>query len=137
MNPHTLEILMYELVPVVVLGAFVAAFGLFLVVLTNYLGNLVKAHYGRGTNAKYEPYECGLEPQSKGDTKISVKFYLTAILFIIFDIEIIFMYPWAITFVDFIDTGLGLQAFFAMGLFLLIFVFGLVWEVASNALDWE
>lgn len=128
---------MSELVPVFVLGAFVALFGVFLVVLTNWLGGIVKKFYGGSTPAKFEPYECGLDGQSSGDTKISVKFYLTAILFIIFDIEIIFMYPWAITFRDFIDSGLGPQAFVAMALFLLVFIFGLVWEVSSNALEWE
>lgn len=127
---------MYELVPVLVLALLVGAFGTFLIVLTNYLGRKVHQHYG-GTSTKYESYECGLDAQSTGDTKISVKFYLTAILFILFDIEIIFMYPWAVSFTEFINSGIGPEMFIAMSIFLLVFIYGLIWEIQSNALEWE
>ncbi|MBX2995562.1 MAG: NADH-quinone oxidoreductase subunit A [Bdellovibrionaceae bacterium] len=86
---------------------------------------------------KYQSYECGIPVQEKKDTKISVKFYLTAILFIIFDIEIIFMYPWATTFKDSLAAGQGLYVLLSMGAFLLIFIFGLFWEVKSKALEWD
>lgn len=86
---------------------------------------------------KFENYECGLPVQEKKDTKISVKFYLTAILFIIFDIEIIFMYPWAVNFLDFIKAGQGLYVLLAMMVFIIVFVYGLFWEIKSKALDWE
>lgn len=86
---------------------------------------------------KSETYECGIPSQEKKDTKISVKFYLTAILFILFDIEIIFMYPWATTFQDFIKSGEGLSVLLGMGVFIFIFIFGLFWEVKSKALEWD
>lgn len=86
---------------------------------------------------KLSAYECGLPEQSPGHTKIPVKFYLTAILFILFDIEIIFMYPWAITFGDFLTDGAGLYLFGVMGFFILIFIYGLIWEIKSRALEWE
>jgi NADH-quinone oxidoreductase subunit A len=66
-----------------------------------------------------------------------VKFYLTAILFILFDIEIIFMYPWATTFKEFIKTGDGGTVFVSMLIFLAVFIFGLFWEVKSKALEWD
>ena len=86
---------------------------------------------------KQESYECGIPAQEKKDTKISVKFYLTAILFIIFDIEIIFMYPWATIFKDSIASGQGLYVLISMMVFILIFIFGLFWEVKSKALEWD
>ena len=89
------------------------------------------------SSAKDSIYECGLIVQETGDTKVSVNFYLTAILFILFDIEIIFMYPWAISFKEFLAAGHGLYVLSAMGFFLFIFIFGLFWEVKSKALEWE
>ena len=84
-----------------------------------------------------EIYECGIPEQEKKDTKISVKFYLTAILFILFDIEIIFMYPWAVHFKEFIAAGAGPFVFISMAVFLAIFIFGLWWEIKSKALEWD
>ena len=89
------------------------------------------------TPAKMMPYECGVPGEETKDSKVTVKFYLTAILFIIFDIEIIFMYPWAVTFIDFVKQGHGLYILGAMGVFILLFVVGLIWEVKSRALDWN
>ena len=112
---------------------FIGAFGLILLVLANKIGSLIKA----SSAIKSEPYECGIPGEEKRDTKISVKFYLTAILFILFDIEIIFMYPWALTFKDFIKSGSGVFLLSSMGVFLAIFIYGLYWEIKSKALDWE
>lgn len=86
---------------------------------------------------KIAAYECGLPEQSTGHTRIPVKFYLTAILFILFDIEIIFMYPWAITFSDFLGAGAGFYLLAVMGVFILVFIYGLIWEIKSRALEWE
>ena len=111
---------------------FIAAFGSFLVWLSTKTGSTPVYH-----PVKYEPYECGLPVLKKKDTKISVKFYLTAILFILFDIEIIFMYPWATTFRDFIASGHGGFVFISMAVFIGIFIYGLFWEVKSKALEWD
>lgn len=116
---------------VIFLAIFITLFGCFLLFLASKLG---KRKYDP---VKFEAYECGIPVQEKKDTKISVKFYLTAILFIIFDIEIIFMYPWATSFKDFITAGQGLYVFSGMLVFLLVFIYGLFWEVKSKALEWD
>lgn len=123
---------MMPLVAVLVLFAFVLAFGAALVYVASLLG---PKNIPGGVQS--EPYECGLPEQSSGQTKIPVKFYLTAILFILFDIEIIFMYPWAISMGEFLDKGEGLYILGVMGVFLLVFIFGLFWEIKSKALEWE
>jgi NADH-quinone oxidoreductase subunit A len=88
-------------------------------------------------SVKMESYECGLPEQTTGHTKLPVKFYLTAILFILFDIEIIFMYPWAVSFLDFVKQGHGIYILSVMGIFLAVFIYGLIWEIKSKALEWE
>jgi NADH-quinone oxidoreductase subunit A len=123
---------MAGLLGVLFLGLFILAFGIFLLVFSGNLGP--KRH---PTPAKQMPYECGIPGQETDDSKISVKFYLTAILFIIFDIEIIFMYPWAVSFLDFVKQGQGIYILGAMGVFIFLFIVGLIWEVKSKALDWN
>ena len=123
---------MSQLVPVLALAIFVVCFGsgmLFLISLTGAKGIV--------SQAKDDPYECGVPSEKGANRKVPIKFYLTAILFILFDIEIIFMYPWALTFGDFITAGHGLYVFAAMALFVGVFVFGLFWEVRSKALEWD
>ncbi len=123
---------MSQLLPVVVLAIFVIVFGVVLL----WFSSLISAK-GRRDPVKDESYECGLPSDTSGPGKISMKFYLTAILFILFDIEIIFMYPWALTYGDFISGGYGLYILGVMGFFLAVFIFGLFWEVKSKALEWE
>ncbi len=118
---------------VIFLFIFISVFGALLLFLANRVGRKMKAV----SEAKLAPYECGIPGIEKADTKISVKFYLTAILFILFDIEIIFMYPWALTYNDFVAQSMGWYSLAVMGVFLLIFIFGLFWEVKSKALEWE
>lgn len=113
------------------IAVFVILFGCLLLFLAS------KTGIRKYDPVKLESYECGLPVQEKKDTKISVKFYLTAILFIIFDIEIIFMYPWAASFKDFIASGQGLFVLVSMGVFLSVFIYGLFWEVKSKALEWD
>ena len=123
---------MMSLVGVLVLFAFVLVFGAGLLAAVALLGPKPP-----NDDVKNQTYECGLPEQLSGHSKIPIKFYLTAILFILFDIEIIFMYPWAITMNDFINSGHGFYILGAMGFFLLIFIFGLFWEIKSKALEWE
>lgn len=118
---------------VIFITAFIAVFGYILIRLARLTGGLAK----RSSESKFEIYECGIPVQEKKDTKISVKFYLTAILFILFDIEIIFMYPWASNFRNFLNSGHGLFVFVSMFVFLAIFIFGLWWEIKSKALEWD
>lgn len=119
------------------LFVFVVAFGVFFINIPTILAKLGVGQRPIQNRAKSETYECGVPEQLTGHTKMPVKFYLTAILFILFDIEIIFMYPWAASFLDFVNEGHGLYIFSVMGVFLLIFIIGLIWEIKSNALEWE
>ncbi len=82
--------------------------------------------------AKNSPYECGFEAFEDSRLKFDVRFYLVAILFIIFDLEIAFLFPWAVA----LDS-IGLFGLLAMGLFLLILVIGFVYEWKKGALEWE
>ena len=123
---------MTSLLLVVSLALFVMAFGAVILFIASKLGPKKSPN-----PAKNMAYESGIPGQETRETKISVKFYLTAILFILFDIEIIFMYPWALTYGDFISGGFGLYSLAAMGFFLAVFIFGLFWEVKSKALEWE
>jgi len=123
---------MSQLVPVLLLTVFVIIFGAALLGFAHLIGAKAKPN-----KVKDETYECGIPAEVSGPTKVPIKFYLTAILFILFDIEIIFMYPWALSYGDFISNGLGLYIFLAMAFFLAIFIVGLFWEVKSKALEWE
>ena len=82
--------------------------------------------------AKLSPYECGFESFENTRMKFDVRYYLVAILFIIFDLEIAFLFPWAIVLDD-----IGVFGFMAMMVFLLILVVGFVYEWMKGALEWE
>lgn len=125
------------LIPVIILTVLILAFGVVIVFGTALLGPVDNKKNPESFKVKMMPYECGVPGLETKDTKISIKFYLTAILFILFDIEIIFMYPWAVKFVDAIKEGQGGYMIAVMGVFVLLFVVGLVWEVKSKALDWN
>jgi NADH-quinone oxidoreductase subunit A len=116
---------------VIFISIFVLCFGVVILFVASKLGTR------QYDEVKFESYECGIPVQEKKDTKVSVKYYLTAILFILFDIEIIFMYPWATTFKDFIKSGDGGIILVSMGVFIAVFIFGLFWEVKSKALEWD
>ena len=118
---------------IIFLTIFIAIFGTFLIFLARAIGGQRKDN----SAVKRDIYECGIPSQEKKESRISVKFYLTAILFILFDIEIIFMYPWALSFRDFIASGAGTPVLISMGIFVAIFVYGLWWEVKSRALEWD
>lgn len=117
---------------IIFITLFLVVFGTAMIALARLLGGKAKR-----SQAKMDIYECGIPEQEKKDTKISVKFYLTAILFILFDIEIIFMYPWSISFRDFIASGAGPFVFTSMMIFLAVFIYGLWWEIKSKALEWD
>ncbi len=122
----------FPLSGVLFIAVFVMVFGALLLLAAKLLGTKASPNA-----VKSQSYECGLPVQEKKDTKISVKFYLTAILFILFDIEIIFMYPWATSFKEFLAAGIGVPVFISMAVFLAIFIYGLFWEVKSKALEWD
>lgn len=84
------------------------------------------------TAVKMTTFECGNEPSGSAWGRFSVKFYLTAILFIIFDVEVVFMYPWAVMF-----RKLGWFGFNAMAFFIFVLAFGLLYEWRKGALEWD
>ena len=90
----------------------------------------------RGGATKDSAYECGMIPQGEVQPRFSVKFYLVAMLFILFDIEIVFMYPWAVIFQDFV-ARLGTTILWSMFSFVLILLFGYVYAIKKGALDWS
>lgn len=81
---------------------------------------------------KNAPYECGFDAFSNARMKFDVRFYLIAILFIIFDLEIVFLFPWAVVLED-----IGNKGFYAMGIFLALLVIGFAYEWKKGALEWE
>ena len=120
-------------VPILVLGALAAVFALFSLVMGSLAGPK------RWNRAKLEAYECGIEPMAPGSPghettgqRFPVKYYLTAMLFIVFDIEIIFLYPWAVAF-----DKLGMFGLIEMVLFILsvFVVYAYVWR--RGGLDWD
>tara|TARA_B100000795_G_C22711006_1_gene403530 strand:- start:648 stop:1016 length:369 start_codon:yes stop_codon:yes gene_type:complete len=81
---------------------------------------------------KLSAYECGFEPFDDSRMEFDVRFYLVAILFIIFDLEIAFLFPWAISL-----GNIGVIGFFSMMIFLFILTIGFIYEWKKGALDWE
>jgi NADH-quinone oxidoreductase subunit A len=86
----------------------------------------------RPDNQKNAPYECGFEAFENARMKFDVRYYLVAILFIIFDLEIAFLFPWAV-----VLENIGIVGFVAMVLFLGILVVGFIYEWKKGALEWE
>src|SRR5437870_2470942 len=84
------------------------------------------------TAMKDEPFECGNPPSGPAWGRFSVKFYLVAILFIVFDVEVVFMYPWAVLF-----RPLGVFGFVEMSVFILVLALGLVYVWRKGALEWD
>jgi len=82
--------------------------------------------------AKNIAYECGFPPEGDTKRRFAVKYYLLGILFIIFDLEIAFLFPWALTL-----SGTGEFAFFSMMIFLFVLIVGFVYEWRKGALEWE
>src|SRR5947207_11698442 len=87
------------------------------------------------TRAKDTAYECGMVPQGEAQPRFSVKFYLVAMLFILFDLEIVFMYPWAVVYKDSIKQS-GL-IFWSMLSFISILMVGYIYALKKGALDWR
>ena len=94
------------------------------------LGRLVAPH--RPDSDKNSPYECGFEAFEDSRMKFDVRYYLVAILFIIFDLEIAFLFPWAV-----VLKQIGMFGFMAMVIFLTILVVGFIYEWKKGALEWE
>jgi len=90
---------------------------------------------GRTNPTKDSPYECGMLAEGSGHARFAVKFYVTAMLFILFDIEVVFLIPWVLVFREFLAANLPilLPVFF----FLFVLVVGLAYELKKGAIEWE
>jgi NADH-quinone oxidoreductase subunit A len=117
---------MTEYVGIVVALALAAAFAGANVVLASMLGPK------KPTSVKSEPFECGQAPFAVPAGRLSIKFYLTAILFVLFDVELVFLYPWAVAY-----QQLGVAGLTEMGLFLGILMVGFFYAWDNGALEWQ
>jgi NADH-quinone oxidoreductase subunit A len=90
----------------------------------------------RGGAAKFQPYECGIPPESNARGRYSVRFYIVAMLFVIFDVETMFLFPWAILYRSWVAAHKGAFALASMFVFLGILLVGYVWLYKKGALDW-
>lgn len=90
---------------------------------------------GRRTRVKDTAYECGMVPQGEGQPRFSVKFYLVAMLFILFDLEIVFMYPWAVIYKETVKESTFIL--WSMLSFISILMVGYVYALKKGALDWK
>jgi NADH-quinone oxidoreductase subunit A len=107
-----------------------AVSGLAPIMLGSVVSRLLGVH--RPDSEKLSPYECGFEAFEDARMKFDVRYYLVAILFILFDLEIAFLFPWAIVLQE-----IGLFGFLAMVMFLAILVVGFVYEWKKGALEWD
>jgi NADH-quinone oxidoreductase subunit A len=99
------------------------------------LGNLFGPR--RDSVRKSMPYESGMKPYGPGTRRLPVRFYLVAVLFILFDIEIVFFIPWAVVLRQFVQVGWGVFALSEMGLFILILLVGYIYAWKKGAFEWE
>ena len=118
--------MVHPYLPVLVLFLFAAAVVLSLLLIAQNVGPK------RPNPVKAEPFESGNPPRGDARIRFSVKFYLVAMLFLIFDIEVVFLYPWAISF-----RRLGLFGLVEMGIFLFILIIGFIYAWKKGALDWD
>ncbi|MCC6818810.1 MAG: NADH-quinone oxidoreductase subunit A [Bacteroidia bacterium] len=111
-----------------ILFMFIAAMGFIVtsMLATHYLGPK------RKSKIKDEAFECGIESQGNARTPFSIKYFLVAILFVLFDVEVIFMYPWAVNF-----KNLGVLGLIEMFMFMGFLVLGLLYIIKKGALKWE
>lgn len=112
--------------PIIIYFAVAIAFGVF----TISVGYLLRP--SRPDPSKLSPYECGCPPVGDAREKFSVRFYIIAMLFVLFDLEAVFMYPWAITF-----DSLGMLGFVEMLLFIFILLVGYLYAWKKGALEWD
>ncbi|MHB8736567.1 MAG: NADH-quinone oxidoreductase subunit A [Terriglobales bacterium] len=111
-----------------ILIQLVLAIGLSVVIIT--LSTLIGRH--RRTKRKLAPYECGVAPEGDASSRFAVKFYLVAIIFILFDIEAVFLIPWAVVF-----RSLKLAGFFEMVVYVAIVLAGFSYIWKKGVLDWN
>ncbi len=91
----------------------------------------------RANLVKQGAYESGMDPVGTARERYSVKFYLVAMIFIVFDVEVVFMYPWAVSFRGFIEEGIALGALIVVVFFILILGIGLLYDIKKGGLEFD
>ncbi len=92
----------------------------------------------RPNEEKLSTYESGMKPVGTAFERVSIKYYLVAMLFIIFDLEVIFVYPWAVQFISlYTDPAIGTHAFYSMLLFLVVFEIGFLYVYKKGGFKWD
>jgi NADH-quinone oxidoreductase subunit A len=124
-----------QYIPVLILAGVAAMTAAGILIGSVVVGNWANK-MRRNTKTKNIPYECGMLPIGEGSTRLSVKFYLVAMLFILFDIEVVFLYPWAIVYKEMLATNATL-IFGGMISFLGILFIGYIYALKKNAFDWK
>ena len=115
-----------EYLPTLLFLIVATGIGIALIVVGNFLGPK------RFDSEKLSPYECGFNAFEDARMRFDVRYYLVAILFIVFDLEIAFLFPWAVA----LDS-IGVVGLAAMGVFLLVLVVGFIYEWKKGALEWD
>ena len=120
-----------QYLPVLMLGALAVLFSFGMLV-----GSVLLGKKGKRTPIKDTPYECGMLPVGPGSTRLSVKFYLVAMLFILFDIEVVFLYPWAAIYKQMLQENASLILGSMLSFMGILFV-GYLYALKKGALDWK
>ncbi len=120
-----------QYLPVLMLGVLAVVFSFGMLVMSVVLGKR-----GKRSAVKDTPYECGMVPVGEGSTRLSVRFYLVAMLFILFDIEVVFLYPWAVIYRPMLKES-GAAILGAMASFLVVLFVGYIYAVKKGAFDWK
>lgn len=115
-----------DYLPIFIMFTIAVGFAAISLLATHKLGPL------RKTKTKLESFECGIETQGNARVPFSIKYFLVAILFVLFDIEVVFMYPWAANFKD-----LGMLGVIEVFSFIALLLVGFYYMLAKNALKWE
>lgn len=120
-----------QYVPVLILGIVAVLFA-----GGTLLASVLVGKRGKDSRIKDTAYECGMLPVGDGNTRLSVKFYLVAMLFILFDIEVVFLYPWAVIYRGMLAHNAGL-ILGSMACFMFVLFIGYVYALKKGAFDWK
>ncbi len=120
-----------QYLPVLMLGILAVLFSAGMLI-----GSVLVGKKGKRTPIKDTPYECGMLPVGPGSTRLSVKFYLVAMLFILFDIEVVFLYPWAVIYKQMLKENAAMILGSMLSFMAILFV-GYIYALKKHAFDWK
>ena len=129
----TMQFRLYDYLPILLVFIVAAGFAVTNIFISQFIGQRKR------TRTKMMPYECGKDPVGSAHERFSVKFYLIAMIFILFDIEVIFLVPWAVVFKTLAGPAYGLRnlVYLEMMLFIALLAAGLVYVIKKGAFDWS